>query len=263
MLIEKITRQKEWYQIHLDDGTKLLVSEDQLVSMRLLKGQEMTEETVAAIKKNGAKEVGLQLAYNYLSYQLRSKKEVIVYLKSKEIPGAAIAGIITRLEQLNLIDDVQFAKSFVRTQMNVAEKGPTVIAQKLKEKGIEKNLVEESLEEYDFSRQIEIASKLAAAFLKKSSQNSHRTVLQKVNVHLRQKGFNGDVIQEVMGELDFPKDEEREADLVAKLGAVIMRRTIKLPLNQRQQKVKESLFRKGFSFDAINLFLENYDDEED
>lgn len=263
MLIEKITRQKEWYQLHLADGTKVLVSEDQLVANRLLKGQEISPAMLADIKKKGAQEVGLQLAYGYISYQLRSQKEVVTYLRTKEIPNSDIAPIIERLIQLNLIDDVVFAQSFVRTQIKVAEKGPSVINQKLKEKGIKETIIAEALDQYDSGRQYEVALKLAESFLNKSSQNSYRTKLQKVNVHLRQKGFGTDTIHDVLEALDYQKDDDREATLVAKQGAIIFRRQQKLPRAQRVQKVKEGLFRKGFSMDEINYFVENYRDEDD
>jgi regulatory protein len=64
-----------FYTIQLSEGEDLRVSEDILVRYRLLKGQEISEQTLDEIRKSGGYDYGLQMAMNYLSYQLRQKKK--------------------------------------------------------------------------------------------------------------------------------------------------------------------------------------------
>lgn len=260
--IEKITRQKEWYQLHLTSGEKLLVSEDQLVRYRLLKGQEVTPELLAEIKKSGAQEVGLQLAYHYLSYQLRSEKEVVKFLREKEVPNPTIKEIIWRLKELNLIDDLTFAESFVRTQANVGDKGPQVVAQKLKEKGVAPEVITEALLQYPLEQQISVAQHVAQRFLKRSSQDSFKVRQQKVKVHLAQKGFNQEVSQNALANLAPEKDDEQEAELLERLTAQAFHRYRNLPQDKRRQKVKETLYRKGFPYDELASLVDNFQEEE-
>lgn len=47
---------------------------------------------------------------NYLSYQLRSKKEIFTYLKEKEIEPEDRVKIVQRLEELRLLDDAILVK---------------------------------------------------------------------------------------------------------------------------------------------------------
>ncbi|MFU1850437.1 recombination regulator RecX, partial [Enterococcus faecium] len=91
------------------------VSEDILVRQRLLKGQELSDTLIEEIKKASSYDVGLQMAMNYLSYQLRSKKEIFTYLKEKEIVPEDRVKIVQRLEELRLLDDAIFSESYVRT----------------------------------------------------------------------------------------------------------------------------------------------------
>lgn len=62
------------------------------------------------------------MAMNYLSYQLRSKKEIFTYLKEKEIEPEDRVKIVQRLEELRLLDDAIFSESYVRTAMRTSDK---------------------------------------------------------------------------------------------------------------------------------------------
>ena len=82
MIIQKMTQKNaKSYEITLDDQRTFIVSEDVLVKFRLLKGKEVDESLLAEIKKASAYDIGLQQALNYLSYQLRTEKEIVTYLK--------------------------------------------------------------------------------------------------------------------------------------------------------------------------------------
>ena len=87
MIVKQIVKEKQtFYTVTFESGEKIRVSEDVLVKHRLLKGMEITDATYQAIQEEAGVEIGLQLAYNYISYQLRSEKEMEQYLKKKEIP---------------------------------------------------------------------------------------------------------------------------------------------------------------------------------
>ena len=94
MIIQKMTQKKaKSYEITLDDQRTFIVSEDVLVKFRLLNGKEIDESLLAEIKKASAYDIGLQQALNYLSYQLRTEKEIVTYQKEKEIGSEDIQKI--------------------------------------------------------------------------------------------------------------------------------------------------------------------------
>lgn len=247
---------RNFYEIELSNNETIRVSEDLLVRFRLLKGRELTKEEVAEIKKSGGFDVGLQLALNYVSFQLRTEKEVGKMLKEKEISASDSKLVIAHLRKLNVLDDKSYSESYLRTQIRLSDKGPSVLAQQLREKGVKEEVIQESLPLYTMDQQIEVATHAADKVLRRLQSKSHKEMLQKLKLHLMQKGFSQEIIQQVLTELSLEKDTEQEQDALQKEGQKLLRRHQRLPLKKRQQKVKQGLYQKGFDFDLIQQFLD-------
>lgn len=260
--ITKITKDKgQFYLIWLTSGEKLRVSEDTLVRQRLLKGQELSEEMIEKIKKAGSYDVGLQMSLNYLSYQLRSKKEILDYLKEKEILPEDRKTIVIRLEEMNLLDDKNFSESYVRTLMRTSDKGPKIIEQQLKRKGLNDEDIQHGLTFYTMDEQVEVAKATAEKAMRRYRTKSFKDALQKVQMHLMQKGFNREVIELALEELSFEKDEEQELDVIRKEGDKLWEKHRKLDAYKRQMKVKQGLFQKRFDSDLIQQYFDEKDFE--
>ncbi|MHC5226883.1 recombination regulator RecX [Enterococcus sp. LJL99] len=254
--IIKITKEKgQFYLIWLSSGEKLRVSEDTLVRQRLLKDQELTQSSIEEIKKAGSYDVGLQLSLNYLSYQLRSKKEIFDYLKEKEILLDDRKKIVLRLEEMNLLNDAVFSESYVRTLMRTSDKGPKTIMQQLKRKGLNDEDIQHGLTFYTVEDQVEVAIVAAEKAMKRYRTKSFKDGLQKVQLHLIQKGFNREVIDLALEELSFEKDEEQEEEIIKKEGDKLWERHRKLEPYKRLMKVKQSLYQKQFDLDLIQEYL--------
>lgn len=254
--IVKITKEKgQFYLIWLSSGEKLRVSEDTLVRQRLLKDQELTQSSIEEIKKAGSYDVGLQLSLNYLSYQLRSKKEIFDYLKEKEILLDDRKKIVLRLEEMNLLNDAVFSESYVRTLMRTSDKGPKMIMQQLKRKGLNDEDIQHGLTFYTVEDQVEVAVVAAGKAMKRYRTKSFKDGLQKVQLHLIQKGFNREVIDLALEELSFEKDEEQEEESIKKEGDKLWERHRKLDPYKRLMKVKQSLYQKQFDLDLIQEYL--------
>lgn len=263
--IVRITKDKgEFYLAWLSSGETLRVSEDVLVRHRLLKGQELSETTIEAIKKASSYDVGLQMAMNYLSYQLRSKKEIFTYLKEKEILPEDRKKIVQRLEDTQLIDDAIFSESYVRTAMRTTDKGPRNVVQQLKQKGISEEDIQHGLAFYTMDEQLNVATATAQKAMKRYRTKSFKDALQKVRMHLVQKGFSSEIIDLAMENLAFEKDEEQEQLVLQKEGDRLWRTNQRLEKGKRLNKVKQSLFQKGFDYDLIQQFIseKELEDEE-
>lgn len=256
-IITKITKDKgQFYLIWLSSGEKLRVSEDTLVRQRLLKGQELSEEMVDKIKKAGSYDVGLQMSLNYLSYQLRSKKEILDYLKEKEILSEDRKSIVIRLEEMNLLDDKLFSESYVRTLMCTSDKGPKMIQQQLKRKGLNDEDIQHGLTFYTMDEQVEVAKATAEKAMRRYRTKSFKEALQKVQMHLMQKGFNREVIDLALEELSFEKDEDQELDVIRKEVDKLWEKHRKLDAYKRLMKVKQGLFQKRFDSDLIQQYFD-------
>lgn len=252
------------YQVKFSNQEKLVVSEDQLVRHRLLKGMTLEEDEFAEIKKSTCYDLGLQEAYRYISYQLRSEKEVGQFLKDKEIPYEASQKIINQLKELHLVDDLVFAESYVRTQMRLSDKGPRNLKQQLNKKGIAEEITLTALSLYQDEDQGAVALRTAEKALRKIHGKSFKETQQKIRQTLMQKGFEQTTIDWVMGELSLEKETAAETEALTREGDKVWRRHQRKPLRERKQKVKQSLYQKGFDLDAIQQYLEikEVEDEE-
>ncbi|OJG15390.1 hypothetical protein RU96_GL002441 [Enterococcus canintestini] len=249
-----------FYEVDLSNGETLRVSEDLLIKFRLLKGLELDEKTLAEINKNAHYDVGVQLALNYISYQLRSEKEVRTYLKDREIPSSDREKIIAHLKDLSVLDDKIYGESYVRTQMRLSDKGPAVIKQQLRQKGLTPEVIENALWLYDDKTQIEVAEHAAQKILKKIHNKSFKETKQKLQLTLRQKGFSGDITNLVLANLELEIDEDLEKEALKKAGEKLWRRHQNKAPQIRKQKIKQSLYQKGFSLEEIQQFIDEQEE---
>ncbi|TLG80967.1 recombination regulator RecX [Vagococcus zengguangii] len=243
------------YTISLSNGEMLLVSEDILVRYRLLKNQEVTQDLIDEIKKAGQQDLGYQMSLNYLSYQLRTEKEVRDYLKDKEINRQDIDRIIERLKEVKLVDDQVYAESYVRTQMRLSDKGPAVLKQKLTQKGIKAPVADAALNLYTFEVQQAVATKLAEKTIRKNQHKTFQTQKQKLQQTLMTKGFDKEVSRAVLANITLEKDVEQEASLLDKEGDKLWRKNSRFEPFDRKQKTMQGLMRKGFEYELIKQYV--------
>ncbi|MGO3604095.1 MAG: recombination regulator RecX [Enterococcus malodoratus] len=252
-----------YYQVEFSNGDKLRLSEDTVVRHRLLKGQELDEKTLDEVKQESKEDLGFQLALNYLSYQLRTEKEIRTYLKDKEIEGSDRQKIVARLKEMNLVNDLVYGESYVRTQMRLGDKGPRVLQQKLKQKGLKDEDIQQALYLYESEEQFQVALHTAQKALRKFHHSSQREVQQKIQQLLMTKGFNSDTSKNVLAEIDFSDIQEQESDALTLQGDKLWRKNQRFEPAKRKQKVKQSLYQKGFQFDQIDAFIRGKEAEDE
>lgn len=259
--IEVQQHHKDRYNIYLDGDYAFPVDESVLIDASLMKGQELAEAQVTALKEADDLAKAYGRALDYISHQLRSTSEVKKYLYDKEYDRATVTNIITKLKALNYLDDLSFTHSFVRTERNVSRKGPKSITQKLRLKGIRNEMIQNVLaEEYSFEDQVDNVLYLVEKLAKKDLQRSFFQRQQKIRQNLMQKGFSGDVISAALDQADLQKDEDTEYLALQQAGVKLWRRYHDQA--NGTQKIKQSLYRKGFNIDGIQHFLEDQENED-
>jgi regulatory protein len=262
-VITKISVQKKnknRYSIFTDTGKgeeyAFSVDEDVLIKYQLKKGMELDDLSVTEILYQDDIRKAYNLALHYLSHRMRSEGEVREYLTKKEIPEPTIQEAVNRLYKYKFLDDVEFSKAFVRTQMNTTDKGPEVVKIGLKEKGVSGKIMEEAMVEFPFERQVEKAELLAGKFVVKNKKDSSRILKQKLEQFLIRKGYPFSVIQLVMEESVTEKVVEDELVALRYQGEKLQRKYSKWTGFEYKQKMKQALYNKGFSIEIIDRYLE-------
>jgi regulatory protein len=258
--ITKITVQqknKERFNIFLDEEYAFAVYEATLLKFQLVKGKELDELDMEEILFSDQINKAYNAAVHYLSFRMRTEKEIEQYLKEKEYEAFVIKEIVVKLKEQGYLNDREFAVAYIRTQVNTTLKGRGVMEQELLEKGINKGIIEESLEtEYSVETELEHAVKLVLKYAPKYKKDSFKIMIQKVEQALIRKGYSFSVIKIAMEEAELEEDKSEEWDAIVKQAEKYHRKYSSLEGYEYKMKMKGALYRKGFSMDLIDRWLE-------
>ncbi|GAA0288811.1 regulatory protein [Gracilibacillus halotolerans] len=265
-VIAKISVQKrnsERYNVFLLENGKEVyrfsVDEKTLIDFNLRKGMTLENKTIEAIQQKDDQSRAYNMSIRYLSYRMRTKKEMSDYLEKKEIDEETIQPIIEKLEIEGLLDDGAFADAFVSTRINTSTKGPQFIKRELMQKGVTASDAEAAITKYTYEKQLDKLIKWVSKNFRPTSKKSFQDQVRSMKTSLMQKGFSQDVIQEAIKEADLEKDEDHEYEALRIQGEKFARKYSKKDSGYLlQQKVKAALFRKGFDSALIDRFLNEH-----
>lgn len=264
--IEKIAvhkKKKNYFtlQYKRNDGDEGFfdVHEDVLVARALQKDMTLDERLFQEIIQMEKANAIYQTALRYLGIRMRTIKEMETYLIGKGYDHEQIKAAIERLKAENLLNDREFAGAFVRSRMRVTDKGPAYIFQELRQKGVEGAIAHAALEVFTDDDQYHHAKKFADKKVRTMRGESHAEKKRKLAGALAQKGFNREIITSVLESLaDRDSDEEWEA--IVRQGAKAEAKFSKWDEPERLQKIRQFLFRKGFSNAMIDRYIDQRDD---
>ena len=149
-------------------------------------------------------------ALNFLSFRPRSEKEIRDYLSGKLRPRSirkiipseeTIEKIISKLKDYKFINDEEFAKWWIEQRTLIKPKAGRIIKMELKQKGIDKELIDELLKnekESDFEKAKKLAEKRIPRY---SKIKEKRKIFEKLGRFLVSKGFDYDIIKKVVDQV--------------------------------------------------------------
>lgn len=229
--------------------------EDLLVQFGLRKGLPITNQKFTEIEQATLTHGVYSAALNFISYRMRSIKEVKTYLLDKGYSTVAVLDSIQKLKEENYLDDRAYALAYVRSRKSLTLKGPNVIRQELIQKGISEDFLGQALEQFGETEQMELAAKLALKKLKSWTGRSHQEQLQKLRQVLLQKGFSNRVVNQVINNLPMEDVKEDEWAALTKQGEKALQKYKQFTGYEQTVKVKQLLYRKGFSPELIDSWI--------
>lgn len=144
------------------------------------------------------------LTLRFLSYRPRSEKEVVDYLvekskKAENLTPEITQEILKKIKEYKFINDFEFAKFWIEQRSKFKRKPIRVIEYELNQKGINKDIVEEILGEFDIKElDLENAKKLAARKLDFYRGLDPKKRREKVTGFLLRRGFSYDVVKKIL-----------------------------------------------------------------
>ncbi|NOK86038.1 MAG: hypothetical protein GFH27_549395n60 [Chloroflexi bacterium AL-W] len=189
-------RDKERVNVYLDGEYAFSLA--LIEAAKLRKGQQLTEDDIIALRADDAVSRAVDHAARFLSYRPRSTREIRDNLH-KRFDDTVIDTAMSKLEALGYLDDHAFARYWVENRDTFKPRGTTALRYELRQKGLSNHIIEETLSAYDNN---DAAYRAAEAKARRLRGLDVMTFRRKMGSFLQRRGFNFDVIRDVLQQLE-------------------------------------------------------------
>lgn len=194
--LEVQKRNKERVNVYLDG--EFAFGLPIIEAARLKKGQELSEEEIAALRAIDDVTRAFDMAVSLLARRPYSTAEIRRYLESKEIAEPVVQEALSRLEQRGYVDDHAFAQYWIENREQFRPRGPRALQFELRQKGIAEDVIASALEGMDSH---DAAYRAASEKARRLRGLSRRDFGQKLGAFLARRGFDYDIVREVTDQL--------------------------------------------------------------
>jgi len=251
----KKARKKGFYDIQTSNGI-YCISENLIVEYEILKDREFDEELFNKIIQKNEKEKLLISVYNYISYQMRSTKEVVDYLRKKEASIEDTDNIINKLTEQGYINDEILSK-YILDDVIRNKKGPKYLETKLKLKGVESKIIYDCVSKYTSLVEEENIAYLINKLKEKNSDLPIKKQKERIAQKLIRDGFSSSVVFRLINitDFDFNGLSKLEEDAVKIIKSIENSKYRFLSSYEKKNKIVNKLLMKGYEYEDIKNII--------
>lgn len=223
------------------DNTELTLYEDVILKYNLLIKKEIDiEEIDEIILENRNYEV-YDMALSYIEFKMRSKKEIIKYLKNKGFEDNLINQTINKLESLGLLNSNSYISAFINDKVNLSNDGPYKIKQALLDLDFNENDIDNYLNKIDNSIWEDKLIKIINKKKNIMKSKSYYMFINKMKNYLYNLGYSKEMIDEKLSNINYESNAlNKDFDKCVK------------KFKNDKTKIINSLMRKGYTYEDIN-----------
>lgn len=129
-------------------------------------------------------------AFRLLKFRMRSKKEIEFRLKQKKFSNSTIRKVIDFLVDLGYVDDLNFARMWIKSRLQFKPKGVRFLKYELRQKGIDEQIIEEVVKSLNKELEYRLARELAVRRLEKLQGNNRQVIQRRLLSFLGRRGFD-------------------------------------------------------------------------
>lgn len=144
--------------------------------------------------------VARTILLDQLTGRARSRSELADRLAAKEIPDEIAARLLDRFEQVGLIDDAAFARSWVAGRREARGLASRALSHELRRKGVDDEVVREALAEVDPADEEASARRLVRKRLRSLGRVDDVTATRRLVGTLARKGYGAQLAYAVVRE---------------------------------------------------------------
>lgn len=245
-------KNKNQYELLLDNDQKILVYEDVIINNNLLINKTIDEKLLEKINKENSFESIYAKCIKRISIRIRSENEIKNYLSDNLYSKDIIEKVVNKLKYNKLIDDEVFAKSFINDKLLLTNYGPGKIKNELKKHKISDNIIDNNLALVDKSKFDEKIDKIIQKYIKNNSKYSLVMLKNKIQNALNELGYYKEMYIEKVNEINSIEDNNIFRKEAIKEYNKLSR---KYNSKELELKFKHKLYQKGFNMNKIEEFL--------
>ncbi len=191
-------KRKERVNIYLDGIFSFGLDLDNLVKNHLKIGMELSDDDVSRLTGEGTNALLYNKVLSLISRRPRTEKEIRDYLTKNDAGQTVVQSMIAKLKDRKFLDDEVFAKWFIEQRSTFRPKGKTALVQELRQKGIDRELIEGTFENEPVD-EVGLAKAALAKKLRQFDRLPPDKRKEKIIGFLSRRGFTWDTVRTILG----------------------------------------------------------------
>lgn len=187
------------YDICIDNSYSLSVPEEVYFKFNLYEKTEISDKELEVIKKASSFTMAKAKALTYLTFKMRTAKEVESKLINDGFGANITAKVINELIVDGYINDSLYARKYINDRIKLKPKSKNMLIYELKNKGIDETVILEVLDELEVDNMAIARSLILKKF--KNLNISDIKIKRKVFSFLRYRGFSDSEIRDVLKQI--------------------------------------------------------------
>ncbi|WP_312643557.1 RecX family transcriptional regulator [Hydrogenoanaerobacterium sp.] len=207
MLITAIEKRKGTRcAVYVDGEYAMMLDAEIIFNVGLKAGKAIDRNALLELQKQSDLRRTRERALYLLGYKSHTKKELTDKL-TKTSDADTAAEVTGRMEELGLVNDEDYAERYARQLANSKGYGMSRIRQELYKKGVDKELIEDTLEQ--LAQTVDVDEKITAIIERKYARylGDKKGVDKTINALIR-LGYRYDDIRRVLNTFEIPQADD-------------------------------------------------------
>lgn len=200
--ITRIVQQKDINRanLYIDGKFAFGITIENLLLNSLHVNKELSQETVNRLKEQDGQVKIINRAIEFATRRPRSQREIELWFRKKKVEEAVQGLALNKLKNLNLLNDLEFAKWWIEQRNTFRPKPQRVIKMELRQKGVSSDVIEEALGESELPSELETARKVISKKGGRYKRMPYDEGKKKLSNFLAMRGFSWDTIKQILEE---------------------------------------------------------------
>jgi regulatory protein len=197
------TGDHERVNVFIDGAFAIGIDLNTLQREELFKGKVLSEADWERLVRAESDQKAWHAALRLLEVRPRAEREIRDRLRRKQFEPEQIDATVSRLRNLGLLDDAQFARLWVANRTATSPKGSQALRYELISKGVDKHVAGKIVEDaLDADAEARMCEQVARKALPRYASSPDRATFQrKLGGLLQRRGFGWDTVGPVLDRL--------------------------------------------------------------